>query len=153
MRNGIEHTQIHLMVGDYADEVDAGLVPILRPLWEADIETISSCQNAGENLAHLENSCPHLADQIVSLQGVACIDFVPPAVIPFFELVAAADPTDEMYERMTYWRAPGAWKTTTTVLSFTSGKFGIYGMKVSFPQSDISEIGACLERSLSSSAS
>jgi hypothetical protein len=140
------HRQFRLVVGDYADEVDEGLVPILRPTWLAGIETVSSCQNDGERLNGLLDEHPHLGSLVVSKWGRVSIDFHPPGIQAFLNLVAWGDPGTRMYERMTHWLAPGAWKSSLILLALQPGDFQFYGANLSFPVSDIPEVAACLEQ-------
>jgi hypothetical protein len=140
------HPQVHLVVGEYAQHVDEGLVPILRPTWLAGIETISSCQNDGERLNPMVDEHPHLGGLVVSKWGRVSIDFHPPGVQAFLNLVAWGEPRPMMYERMTHWLAPKAWKSSLILLALQPGDFQFYGANLSFPATDIPEVAACLER-------
>jgi len=59
----------------------------------AGLETISSCQNAGESLADLPKDEPHMAAQIAQLRGRLYIDFCRSGnIAEFLNLVMAGDP-------------------------------------------------------------
>ena len=140
------HRQVSLVVGEHADHVDERLVPILRPTWLAGIETIGSCQDAGENLVGMLDDHPHLSDLVHTKWGMASIDFHPPGIQAFLNLVAWGEPGLMMYERMTHWLAPNAWKSSLILLALAPGDFQFYGANLSFPASDIPEIAECLQQ-------
>ena len=138
------HPQVHLVAGEFEADVDEGLAPILRLLWEAKVETMSGCQNAGESLADLPETEPHMAAYVEARKDTAYIDFFLGGVEGFLTLVAAGHPSEEMWYRMTHWCAPNAW-TNTFLVADDDGIFDALGVQISFPISDIPEILDCLQ--------
>lgn len=140
------HPSVHLVAGGFEDDVDEGLVPILRLAWEIGIETMSGCQDAGESLADLPKRHPHMADYVKRRQGWAYIDFFNDGIEAFLTMVLAGEPSKEMWYRMYHWLAPDAWQKSCSVHTLDDDVFHVLGAKLSFPVYDIDEIAACLER-------
>jgi len=142
------HCSVHLQSGGYEDDVDEGLVPVLRLAWLAGFETMSSCENAGESLADLPKDEPHMAAEVALLRDRAHIDFCQSGSIAgFLNVVTDGNPSGAMLARMSHWLTPGAWAKNLIVLQLGRG-FATYGEQLYFPVSDIDEIARCLERAL-----
>ena len=104
------HRQIRVKYGDLEGDVDEELAPLILELWKADMETFSSCQDAGESLIDLPTHLPHMATQVEADRGRAYIDFRWwEDVCAFKTMVANGGPRDTFYERLAHWCSPGAW--------------------------------------------
>lgn len=152
--------------GDLTVEVDLELAPLVREIWRAGIETIHSCQDAGENLAELATRLSHVAEIARRELGRASIGFsgVEP-VMGFLDALANAGPRDEFYERMAHWAAPDAWQLVLGLQDVGLGgddedptgqrlapdgtplsQFGVGSFQVRFPRSDIGEMTERMRR-------
>jgi hypothetical protein len=154
MKNFNFHPQLRIRCGNFDDLVDKELAPLILDLWQADLVTLSCCQDAGESLHDLPERLPHMAAWVAFNQGRAYIDFRYLAhVCAFLTIVANGGPRDELYERITNWRAPGAW--TVLGVQFDLGDesdedlakdgdrlsyFDFLGWQVKFPRTDIPAI-------------
>src|SRR5665213_3246512 len=113
------HPQKRLRAGGFSGTVDEGLVPLLREIWRAGIETVSSCQDASQSTAGLADEYPHMAPYVASRHGRAYIDFESlEGIEDFYTLVAHGEPSDAMRHRLDRWLAEGHW--TTRVVIFRS---------------------------------
>ena len=130
-----------LLCGPLADRF--GRRPVLL-----GIETMSSCQDAGESLADLPVEYPHMAAYVEAERGWAYIDFLPfYGIGPFMDAIRAARPTDEMWRRMSHWTNTDAWQKRLH-LHPIDDHFQPFGAQLLFPVYDIPEMVGCLEKSV-----
>jgi hypothetical protein len=134
-------------------EIDELLAPLIRELWDADIETVSCCQDAGDSSDPSDADLPHIRKRMEWNAGYAYIDFPGEAeVCAFLDAVASAGLRDAFYDRMTHWAVPGAWRKTANFFNFNfdevtqPSQFSLFIIQVSFPQTDIDEIVQRLRR-------
>ena len=134
-------------------DVDELLVPLVRLLWEAGIETTASCQDAGDAPPDLLEELPHLQTEVASRRGRAYVDFVNDlAAAAFFDAVAGAGPRDDLYVRMVHWAAPGAWQVRLSLEDLAlddpdaESDFVPGAVQVLFPQGDITPLVERLQR-------
>jgi len=144
-----EHRQVKLDAGGFSGSVDEELAPLLREAWLAGIETMSGCQDAGESLAGLPETYPHMAGYVEARRGRAYIDFLRvEGVEEFLSLIALGEPDDGMYERMADWLAPGHWETTAIMVPHPEDEncFLAFGYQLGFPRGDMDAMTECLRR-------
>jgi hypothetical protein len=143
------HPRVRLRAGGFSDLVDRDLAPLLREIWLAGIETMSSCQDAGESIEHLAAEYPHMEAYIEVSRGRAYIDFLwEEDAARFFSLIAAGGPSDALRHRLTHWLAEGHWQTIVSMSEYPDAPdtFGAFMYQVSFPKTDIAEAIVCLQR-------
>ena len=83
-----EFTSIHktvvVEVGDYREEIDEGIAPLITAIWQAGIDTSMSCQGTASGMAWIEF---HSVDELAS----------------FLNIVADYEPgVDTLYNRINY---------------------------------------------------
>lgn len=149
------HPTRTVLFGEVGVEVDEELADVISLLGRLGITTTGSCQDGGESLNASAADLPYLQTEIESRSGRAYIDF------PDLENVRAAYGAisvglqeDELVNRITYWRAPGAWLIRFHLIPGSSShsvegrerplRFnpGIY--QVEFPRNEIPLIGGRL---------
>ncbi|BCY11099.1 hypothetical protein [Actinoplanes sp. L3-i22] len=96
-------------VGTRRAEIDELLAPVIEAIWQHDLVTLTSCQDAGQSNADWVDVLPHMAGYVESRRGWAFIDFPQDDGLEFLTLLANAGPRDAFYTRMTHWAAPSAW--------------------------------------------
>lgn len=150
-----QHATIPLTRPDTGEtvEIDEQLAELIEQVWQAGVDTVSCCQDAGDLGAALLTALPHLAEHQAINRGRAYVDFPDPAEAGrFLTAVANAGPRDALYVRMTHWAAPGAWCSTVGWIDDNDADehlpCDIYPdtLHLSFPATDISEIVARLRR-------
>lgn len=129
--------------------IDRGVADIIAECWRLGIETISCCQDAGESLAHLPDSHPHMTAYVNANRGRAYVDFDSADDAAFFlTLLGNHGPRDAFYRRMSSWFELDAWKKTIHISDLSEydrldGEpvdFQPWLVQVSFPATDIPEI-------------
>lgn len=143
------HPQRRVIVNGHGAMVDADLAELLRETWRAGIETVSSCQDAGETTADLVARYPHIAAYREARRGWSYVDFAAEGdVTDFFTRVVAGGPSAELRHRMRHWLAEGHWHTSVSIAEqyHDPSLFFAFMYQLSFPHSDIDEITACLKR-------
>src|SRR5882762_8440037 len=93
----------------YEVEIDEELAPLVELLWASGFETISSCQDAAEDLESFAIREPHMKREVDYLRGYSYVDFDVKSGLAFLDAIANAGPRDAFYVRMVHWAAPGAW--------------------------------------------
>ena len=145
--DGSCHKQVRIQVRRRWGLVDEGLADLLKATWVLGIETMSSCQDAGESLADLPVEYPHMAAYVEAERGWAYIDFLPfYGIGPFMDAIRAARPTDDMWRRMSHWTTKDAWQKRLH-LHPIDDHFQPFGAQLLFPVYDIPEMVRCLQTS------
>lgn len=143
------HKQVRLEAGGFADDVDERLAPLLREVWLAGIETISSCEDASESVTPLLEDYPHLSSYVEQNRGRAYVDFAElEGVERFLTLIARGGPSGDMRERMRHWITPGKWTTLASIHDFEDDEdtYEALLFQLSLPRGDLAEAERCLRR-------
>jgi hypothetical protein len=133
-------------VGKLTAEIDELLAPVIEAAWRNGIETLTSCQDAGESNVSWIRKLPHMADYVERHRGWAFIDFTVGAGLAFLDAVARAGARDAFYVRMVHWAAPDAWRVECRPYDAAMSDerrpstFNLDLMQVAFPQYDIPEL-------------
>jgi hypothetical protein len=115
-------------------------------LWASGFETISSCQDAAEDLESFAISKPHMRREVEYLRGYSYVDFDVKSGLASLDAIANAGPRDAFYVRMVHWAAPGAWQVSIRPDDVAAddetlpSRFGFWMLKVAFPKTDLDEI-------------
>ncbi|MGH8896231.1 MAG: hypothetical protein ACRDZ4_04205 [Egibacteraceae bacterium] len=147
------HPTVRVEHGNLAADIDEELAPVILELWRAGIHTVGCCQDEGETLTGPYHERPHYRRLREWHAGRASVEFVELAgMLAFYDALANSGPRDAFYERMAYRAAPDSWQTEVDLRDVIDdpefdldwrrpSKFRIDGGRVSFPRSDIPEIG------------
>jgi hypothetical protein len=140
------HPVTIVRVGTMTAEIDQMLVPVIEAAWRNGIQTLTSCQDAGESNANWVPKLPHMADYVATHKGWAFIDFTVHNGLAFLDAVARAGARDAVYVRMVHWAAPDAWRIDVKPYDAAMfdetvpSEFHLRLMQVMFPQYDIPEV-------------
>jgi hypothetical protein len=140
------HPVTTVRVGTQTAEIDQLLAPVIEATWRNGIQTLTSCQDAGESNADWVPKLPHMADYVTTRKGWAFIDFGVDQGLAFLDAVARAGVRDAFYVRMVHWAAPDAWRINVKPYDSamfdetTPSNFQLRLMQIMFPQYDIAEI-------------
>jgi hypothetical protein len=140
------HPTRNVHVGTRSADIDEMLAPLIEILWRNDVETFTSCQDAGESNVSWLETLPHMADYVARRRGWAFIDFPIQDGLDFLDVVAQAGPRDAFYLRMTHWAAPGAWDVKIKPMDEAlfdptrPSSFQLRLLQVCFPLTDLPEI-------------
>ncbi|GIF62779.1 hypothetical protein Ais01nite_08140 [Asanoa ishikariensis] len=141
------HPVTTVRVGGMVAEIDELLAPVIDATWRNGIQTLTSCQDAGESNVSWVSKLPHMADYVATWKGWAFIDFAVEQGLAFLDAVAGAGVRDAFYVRIVHWAAPDAWQVNVRPYDaamfdeVVPSRFGLRLMQVMFPQYDIAEIG------------
>ncbi|MCW6010649.1 hypothetical protein K1W54_39780 [Micromonospora sp. CPCC 205371] len=140
------HPVTTVRVGAMTAEIDEMLAPVIEAIWRNGIQTLTSCQDAGESNVDWVEKLPHMADYVATHEGWAFIDFTMDSGTAFLDAVARSGARDAFYVRMVHWAAPDAWRINAkpydrAMFDETApSTFELRLMQVTFPQYDIPEI-------------
>jgi hypothetical protein len=140
------HPQVTVRVGTMTADVDEMLAPVVEAAWRNGIQTLTSCQDAGESNRDWVSELPHMAEYVRRHKGWSFIDFPIEDGLAFLKSVAQAGSRDAFYVRMVHWAAPDAWRINVRpydVAMFDErlpSEFRLRLIQVMFPQYDIPEI-------------
>lgn len=119
-------------------DVDVEMAPLIEALWRLGVETCDSCQDVGGRLLANEQFMakrPHLR-RIYELEvGRASIGFCSYEDADVLLTAVLEYDHDELYDRVTHWATPNAWKWSVQPLMRA-----YFGPRLSFPASDIPEV-------------
>ena len=140
------HPLTTVRVGSMAAQIDQLLAPVIEATWRNGIQTLTSCQDAGESNADWVAKLPHMAGYVATRKRWAFVDFTVEQGLAFLDAVAGAGARDAFYVRMVHWAAPDAWRVDVKPYDAAMfdetvpSRFGLRLMQVMFPQYDIAEI-------------
>jgi hypothetical protein len=140
------HPVTTVQVGNLVAEIDQMLAPVVEATWRNGIQTLTSCQDAGESNADWVAKLPHMADYVATSKGWAFIDFAVDQGLAFLDAVACTGARDAFYVRMVHWAAPDAWRINVKPYDAAMfdetvpSQFHLRLMQVMFPQYDIPEL-------------
>lgn len=140
------HPVTTVRVGTMTAEIDQLLAPVIEATWRNGIQTLTSCQDAGESNVDWVEKLPHMADYVTTHKGWAFVDFTVDSGLAFLDAVARAGARDAFYVRMVHWAAPDAWRVSVKPYDKAMfdekapSTFELRLMQVTFPQYDIPEI-------------
>lgn len=140
------HPLTTVRVGSMVAEIDELLAPVIEATWRNGIQTLTSCQDAGESNTGWVAKLPHMADYVATRKGWAFVDFAVDQGLAFLDAAAGAGVRDAFYVRMVHWAAPDAWRIDVKPYDAAMfdeavpSSFGLRLIQVMFPRYDVAEL-------------